>query len=249
MASRGDDASVREFEIVGWGSSGALALSATQAFEPPPRQAGRIEKSVAVVGRFAPPARLAVMEGLTPPIAAAAQAPVLHKLNAAAALLTVLVPLWRWARARIVSALWLRHRRLSWTWASCRWRRWRSSRTCSPPARSGWGEMVEAARGLRRRQPAIAGHPGPARGPPCRRRSRGRASERRGLLDPLRRRHAERGTRFERALTEGVPIGRTNRGELAMIGRGSARSGCHVLVAGATGAGRRARSARCWSST
>ena len=64
------------------------------------------------------------------------------------------------------------------------------------------------------------------------------ASQRRGLLDALRHRHSERGARIERALAEGVPIGRTNRGELAMVARGSARSGCHALIAGATGAGK-----------
>ena len=60
----------------------------------------------------------------------------------------------------------------------------------------------------------------------------------RGILDPLRRRHAERGGRGKRALAEGLPVGRTKRGELAMVGRGSARSGHHVLIPGATGAGK-----------
>ena len=44
--------------------------------------------------------------------------------------------------------------------------------------------------------------------------------------------------RAQRALAAGVPIGRTARGELAMVGRGSARSGRHVLVPGATGSGK-----------
>jgi hypothetical protein len=64
------------------------------------------------------------------------------------------------------------------------------------------------------------------------------AAQHRGLLDALRRRHAERGGRGERALAEGLPVGRTRRGELAMVGRGSASSGHHVLIPGATGAGK-----------
>ena len=64
------------------------------------------------------------------------------------------------------------------------------------------------------------------------------ASERRGLLDAVRRHRSERGGRGERALREGLPIGRTNRGELAMVGRGDARSGRHVLIPGATGSGK-----------
>jgi TraM recognition site of TraD and TraG len=64
------------------------------------------------------------------------------------------------------------------------------------------------------------------------------AAERRGLLDAARRHRAERGVRGKRALREGLPVGRTNRGELAMIGRGDARSGRHVLIPGATGSGK-----------
>lgn len=62
--------------------------------------------------------------------------------------------------------------------------------------------------------------------------------ERRRLLDALRRRWAERDRRGGKALAEGVPIGRTNRGELAMVSRGTDRSGQHVLIPGATGAGK-----------
>lgn len=61
---------------------------------------------------------------------------------------------------------------------------------------------------------------------------------RRGLLDPLRRRLAERGRRGARIVAEGLPVGRTNRNELACVPRGSASSGCHVLIPGATGAGK-----------
>jgi TraM recognition site of TraD and TraG len=65
-----------------------------------------------------------------------------------------------------------------------------------------------------------------------------RASEGRGLLDWCRRWFAARGALVERALTDGLPVGRTNRGEVAMVGRGSWRSGRHVLIPGATGAGK-----------
>jgi hypothetical protein len=64
------------------------------------------------------------------------------------------------------------------------------------------------------------------------------AAQHRGLLDAPRRRRAERGKRGKRALANGLPVGRTKRGELAMVGRGSARSGHHVLIPGATGAGK-----------
>ena len=63
-------------------------------------------------------------------------------------------------------------------------------------------------------------------------------AQHRGLLDALRRRHAERGSRAEQAMLEGLPVGRTKRGELAMVGRGNASSGHHVLIPGATGAGK-----------
>jgi hypothetical protein len=67
---------------------------------------------------------------------------------------------------------------------------------------------------------------------------RSTAAERRGLLDGARRARAERAPRLRQALIAGLPLGRTNRGELAMIGRGSAASGHHVLIPGATGAGK-----------
>ena len=84
----------------------------------------------------------------------------------------------------------------------------------------GWGiqAQLEDRRAGGDREAASARAPRPARpaAPP-----------------PRRARHAGRA-----CLAEGVPIGRTNRGELAMVGRGSARSGCHVLIAGASGAGK-----------
>jgi len=55
-------------------------------------------------------------------------------------------------------------------------------------------------------------------------------------LDGLRRHLAER--RADGALTRELPIGRTARGELVCVPRGSAESGAHVLVPGATGAGK-----------
>lgn len=55
-------------------------------------------------------------------------------------------------------------------------------------------------------------------------------------LDGLRRHLAER--RADGALVHELPIGRTARGELVCIPRGSAESGAHVLVPGATGAGK-----------
>lgn len=64
------------------------------------------------------------------------------------------------------------------------------------------------------------------------------SADRRGLLDWWRRWVAERTALIEQALTDGLPVGRTSRGELAMVGRGSTQSGRHVLIPGATGAGK-----------
>jgi hypothetical protein len=64
------------------------------------------------------------------------------------------------------------------------------------------------------------------------------AKRRRGVLDSLRRRVAERAGAGSGRLEEGVPLGRGRRGELVWVPRGSARSGCHVLIPGATGAGK-----------
>lgn len=55
-------------------------------------------------------------------------------------------------------------------------------------------------------------------------------------LDALRRRRADRSANH--AMTHELPIGRTARGELVCVPRGSAESGAHVLVPGATGAGK-----------
>jgi hypothetical protein len=64
------------------------------------------------------------------------------------------------------------------------------------------------------------------------------ARARRRPLDRARARLAERPSRRAAILSETIPIGRTAAGELVAIGRGDARSGRHVLVPGATGAGK-----------
>jgi single-strand DNA-binding protein len=64
------------------------------------------------------------------------------------------------------------------------------------------------------------------------------AKRRRGLLDAARRRRAERPTKSAAAVRDGLPVGRTRREALASIGRGTPDSGCHVLIPGATGAGK-----------
>ncbi len=50
-------------------------------------------------------------------------------------------------------------------------------------------------------------------------------ARRRGLLDGLRRRLAEGRERAERLVAQEIPIGRTQRGELVCVPRGSADSG------------------------
>src|SRR4051794_25186181 len=54
------------------------------------------------------------------------------------------------------------------------------------------------------------------------------AAEERGLLDGVRRRLTERRDHVGSTLTDGLPVGRTQRGELALVRRGSAESGSHV---------------------
>jgi type IV secretory system conjugative DNA transfer VirD4/TraG family protein len=65
-----------------------------------------------------------------------------------------------------------------------------------------------------------------------------RAGERRGVLDFARRLFRERPAQRDQAIAEGIPLGRTERGELSLIRRGTRRSGSHVLIPGATGAGK-----------
>ena len=62
--------------------------------------------------------------------------------------------------------------------------------------------------------------------------------ELRGPLDLLHTRMARRAQSVKAALADGVPIGRTHKGELASVARGDADSGAHVLIPGATGAGK-----------
>lgn len=64
------------------------------------------------------------------------------------------------------------------------------------------------------------------------------ARERRGLLDPMRRRVRERPAKRREGIAAGIPVGRTQRGELALVRRGTRESGSHVLIPGATGAGK-----------
>jgi Type IV secretion-system coupling protein DNA-binding domain len=64
------------------------------------------------------------------------------------------------------------------------------------------------------------------------------ARARRSPLDGLRARIAERRPRRKALLVDQIPVGRTAAGELVSFARGDARSGRHVLVPGATGAGK-----------
>ena len=64
------------------------------------------------------------------------------------------------------------------------------------------------------------------------------ARARRRPLDRARARFSERRGPSQDLLADQVPVGRTAAGELVAIGRGDARSGRHVLVPGATGAGK-----------
>jgi hypothetical protein len=64
------------------------------------------------------------------------------------------------------------------------------------------------------------------------------ARARRRPTDRLRTRIAERRPRREALLADQIPVGRTSSGELVSVARGDARSGRHVLVPGATGAGK-----------
>ncbi len=64
------------------------------------------------------------------------------------------------------------------------------------------------------------------------------AKRRRGLLDAARRRRAERPAKRAAALRGALPLGRTRREQLASVGRGTPTSGSHVLIPGATGAGK-----------
>jgi hypothetical protein len=64
------------------------------------------------------------------------------------------------------------------------------------------------------------------------------ARARRRPSDRLRARFAERAPRRRALLDASIPVGRTAAGELAVVDRGDSHSGRHVLVPGATGAGK-----------
>jgi Type IV secretion-system coupling protein DNA-binding domain len=64
------------------------------------------------------------------------------------------------------------------------------------------------------------------------------AQERRRVLDRARHRGLSGMKGAAERLVEGVPLGRTRRDELAVISRGSADSGRHVLIPGASGTGK-----------
>ena len=138
------------------------------------------------------------------------------------------------------AALYLRHRNLAWTW---------SLPAPLAPAAILWAliaGILPLSRGSGYALALAAGFAAALLGSSAYLRNEDRraggdretaAARRRGVLDAARRRFAERGAAS--CLTaSGVPIGRTGRGELACVPRGSAASGCHVLVPGATGAGK-----------
>jgi hypothetical protein len=159
----------------------------------------------------------------------------LHNLSTAAALCFTF--LLAGLLAGVLLALWLRRRELAWSWSALT--------LATPPlflsplalgfapaaaplaftlgltaASIGWGLHAE----LEDRRSG-GDHASAARA-------------RRAPLDPLRRRRRERSSRRAALLGDGIPLGRTHRGEMAMIPRGSATSGHHLLVPGATGAGK-----------
>jgi Type IV secretion-system coupling protein DNA-binding domain len=64
------------------------------------------------------------------------------------------------------------------------------------------------------------------------------ARSRRRISGGARRLLAERSSARPRIVGETIPVGRTSAGELVSVSRGDARSGRHILVPGATGAGK-----------
>jgi hypothetical protein len=64
------------------------------------------------------------------------------------------------------------------------------------------------------------------------------AESRLSIIDPLRRRRAERRLPGSDFLGANLPIGWDGRGRLVTVRRGSAASGSHILITGATGAGK-----------
>jgi hypothetical protein len=191
-------------------------------------------------GFFSPLVLSAMKDSLartTPPL----RLPALHNLNAFADLATVaLACLATGAALGVALAVYLRRRDLAWTWGMI---------GLAPVGLAAALVGVEAL-GARAAIPPIAFCLGTAsasigwglywqledRRAGGDRESRG--AERRGVFDGARRQVRERAPRRARALAEGLPVGRTPRGELALLRRGSAGSGSHVLIPGATGAGK-----------
>jgi hypothetical protein len=64
------------------------------------------------------------------------------------------------------------------------------------------------------------------------------ARERIGVLDAFRRRIRQRPALRTKIRAEGIPMGQTRRGEHVVVRRGTAQSGSHVLIPGASGAGK-----------
>jgi single-strand DNA-binding protein len=163
----------------------------------------------------------------------------LDHLNAfSGAALTALALLFVGIALGVLLAIWLRRRRLAWSWAALALApapllaaalALADPSLIAPPltlilatalAGLGWGlhaEIEDRRAGGDRETAAV---------------------NRRGPLDGVRRARRERPRSRPRLLGDGVPIGRTHRGQLAAVPRGSADSGRHILVPGATGAGK-----------
>jgi hypothetical protein len=157
-----------------------------------------------------------------------------HLLAAGFASLTIFLAL------GVGAAIYLRRRRLAWTWSALTLAPLSLSSMVSLTGTTAPGATVvswAASLGL-----ATGAIGWSARARLEDRRAGGdreaAATQHRGLLDASRVRRAEHGPRGARALIDGLPLGRTERGELAMVSRGTRGSGRHVLIPGATGAGK-----------
>jgi hypothetical protein len=140
----------------------------------------------------------------------------------------------------VLLAIVLRHRRLAWTW----------SLFTLPPVVLLAGVAVLGPLGLGIGTVSVSFALGLAAGAISQavhmrlqdRRAGGdreiAAAGHRGVFDGFRHRLADRGERGGQAVLDGLPIGRTRRGELACVPRGGAHSGSHVLIPGASGAGK-----------
>ncbi len=211
-------------------------------FRPRPLSGGDCIEIISILGGpFFAGARLAFVKNPAIRPSLAPHLPALHNLNVFAHLVAIGGGCLAIAACLgALGALYLRHRQLAWTWGLL---------SVAPPLllieliAAGDLDLAGATISLGLTLGAAAGilSLGARAHLEDRRAGADRAvsaSQRRGPLDAVRNRRAERGKRRERILAAGVPIGRTARGELAMIPRGTARSGCHVLIPGATGAGK-----------